>query len=329
MTTTLIGAIESLELIGYAIETRPGTFAAPSAYVPGRATITTNQKHAVAMQSRGTVAQVIDGIVGHDTGVQITGELIPEVMSGLIANAFGSGSDSVSGSTAKTHALTPQTALNSLSVEHDIDAVSQIVARRLVGCMVDQINLRATNQAWATLEAQLKGIRETTGATPGLPSNPTPAISTLQPMDYSLMAATYRGSSTTQLQDVTIGIQNNVQAVMGSNGQLYATRMQRTTRRVTLSTTLDFVDSSFYLDWAAGAKLPSGLVITFTSLANIPTTSTPYSIQFTIPGLRPVDAIQLSSASEIINQQIPWSVTVQGANEISAQIVNTETAALA
>jgi hypothetical protein len=219
--------------------------------VPGKATIGSNQKVDRPAQSRGTRGQVIDAVTGHEAGATINAELIPEVLSKLIAYGFGVGSDAISGSagTGFLHTLTPKNTLTSVSVEVDNDISSQLLARQVVGNQVDQWTIRGQAQALATFEAQLIGIREITPATPGLPSNPTPTISTLQPMDFSLLAATYKGSSTTQLEDLTLTLMNKVQRVFTNNQQLYASRVVATGREVQVQTTLDFLDTVFYTDW--------------------------------------------------------------------------------
>lgn len=323
--------IQSLEVIGFATESTYGTFVPPAIFVPGTGQVNTNTKLVRPDQSRGTRAQVVDAIVGLETGAQISAEYIPEVLSSLIACWFGTGSDAKSNAGAAfTHALTPKNALPSLSTEIDHDVVSQVLARQVAGCLVDQITLRATNQALATMETQLIGQRELTPATAGTPSNPTPTISTLQPMDFSLLAATYKGAATAQLMDVTLTLMNHVQRVFATNQKLYVVRLVPTKREVGLQTTLDFLDTTFYNDWFAGNKTAGpGLVLTLTSPTVIPTTAVPYSSAFTIPGIRPNGAYGLQSASDVLNQQLSWSVTQQGANEISASLVNSEAATLA
>jgi hypothetical protein len=294
-------------------------------------TVGTNTKLARPVQSRGTRSQVIDAIVGLETGVTLVGELIPEVMSSLVAAWFGTGSDVVTGSagTGYTHTMTPKNALPSLSVECDYDLFTQVLARRITGCMVDQVILRATNQALATLEAQLIGQRESTPATPGTPSNPTPAITTLQPLDFSLLAATYKGSATTQLIDLTLTLMNHVQRVFSNNSQLYIVRLVPTLREIGLTTTLDFLDTNFYSDLIAGTKPASGIVLTMTTTTNIAGASNPYQVQFTLPGVRANGTYTLNDANQVLQQQIAWSITQSGANEVSASWVNSESAALA
>lgn len=324
--------IQSLELIGFAPEGTFGTFVAPTQYVPGIPNINTTTKVARPAQARGTRAQVIDVVTGIESQIQITAELIPEVLSRLEAYFMGVGSDAVSGSAGVgfTHVLTPKNAISPVSCEVDHDVSSQVLARQFTGGNVDQIVLRAQNQQVATLEATLLMQREFFPATPnqGVPSNPTPAITTLQPMDFSLLAATYKGGATTQLMDVTLTLQNHVQRIFSNNGKLYVARLVPTLREVQLATTLDFLDTTFYLDWINGIKT-SGMVLTMTTPNFIPGTTNPYVVQHTIPGLRPMGQYTLNAASDVLNQQINWSVTQSGANEVSASWINSESGALA
>jgi hypothetical protein len=323
-------AIQPLQVIGYAKEVTPGTFVIPTQFVPGIATIGTNNKIARPSQSRGTRAQVVDAIVGQETQVTIAAELIPEVLSGLIANWYGVGSDAISGSagTGFTHTLTPKNALNSLSVEVDNDIFQQVLARQIAGCMVDQLTLRLQNQALATLEAALIGMRELTPATPGLPSNPTPSISTLQPMDFSLLAFNYKGSASTQLTDATLTLMNHVSRIFSSNQKLTASRLSPGQREVGLSTSLDFLDTNFYNDWFAGTKVATGITLSLVGPA-IPASSGFFTVTFNLPGVRPNAQYGLQAASDVLQQQLDWSVTQQGANEINGAIINSESAALA
>src|SRR4051794_25918549 len=115
--------IRQLEVIGWAKETTFGTFVVPTNFVPGKGTPNTNNNAARPAQSRGTRGQVIDGIIDHQTGVTVSAELIPEVLSGLVANWFGTGSDAITGTagTGFLHTLTPKNVLNSLSFEFDED----------------------------------------------------------------------------------------------------------------------------------------------------------------------------------------------------------------
>lgn len=329
---------QSLEVIGFAKETTPGTFVAPASFVPGTAAINDTNTVTQPTQSRGTRSQVIDVPTAHAVAVQINCELIPEVISQLIAGWFGIGSDSKSGSgtIGYTHALTPQSALPSFSIEVDSDIYTQVLARKTVGNKIDQWTMNYQAGAITTAQFTTIGLREESAATPGLPSNPTPAISTLQPMDFSLLASTFNSTLTTQLVSATLTCANQCQAVRSSNQSLAASRVQETQRKVTFSTTLDFLDSSFYAFWASASATPNysasvaPFVLTLTSSGNIPGASNPYKVQVTLPNLRAQDAYTLNSASDVLQQQLAWSVT-QGAqaNEINASIVNSESAALA
>jgi hypothetical protein len=322
--------VQSLEVIGFKKETTFGTFLPPTSFVPGTATFNTNTKIIRPTQSRGVRGFPIDGIVGLEAGVQITAELIGDVLSDLVAGSFGVGSDVVTGSAGVgfTHTLTPQGQLPSYSVEVDHDISAQVLARQTAGCQVASWTLKATNQQLATLDFQLIGQRELTPTTPGLPSNPTPVITTVQPFDFSLLAATYKAVSTTQLADLTLGFDNQVQRVFTNNQQLYVSRLVPTMRNVTFQTTLDFLDTVFYADWIVGNR-QLAFNLTFTSLANIVGATNPYQIVFNLPGLRPNGQFNLQSANDVLNQQITWSATVNGPNEINSVWRNSEAGALA
>jgi hypothetical protein len=329
---------QSLTVIGFSKEVTPGTFVAPTKFVPGTATPNTTKTITRPTQSRGTRSQVLDAVTSVTSGLQVSCELIPEVISQLFAGWFGTGSDSISGSSGAgyTHALTPQSAVPSFSFETDNDIYSQVLARQFVYNVIDQFTMTYQAQQLVTAQFQTVGQRETTPATPGLPSNPTPAITTLQPLDFSLLAFSVAGSPSTQLISATLTGANQSQGVPSSNGQLHVTRIAPTQRQVTFSTTLDFIDSSWYSTyWAASAGANGfvsspGIVLSLSTANNIPGTSNPYKVQFTLPSLRPQDQFALSAASDVLQQQLTWSVT-QGsaANEISAVIVNSESTALA
>lgn len=330
-------ATQSLQVIGFSKETVPGTFVTPTKYVPGTATPASTNTVTKPTQSRGTRSQVLDVVTAKAGGLQVSCEMIPEVISQLFAGWFGIGSDVVTGSSGAgyTHTLTPQSSLPSFSFEVDSDIYTQILARQFVYNLIDQFTVTYQAQQLITAQFQTVGQREITPATPGLPSNPTPAINTLQPLDFSLLAATVAGSATTQLISATLTASNQSQPVPSSNGQLYVTRFQPTQRAITFSTTLDFLDSSFYTYWAseagsAGFIGAGGIVLSLVTANDIPTTSTPYKVQFTLPNLRPQDQYALTAASDVLQQQMTWSVT-QGsaANEINGVIVNSESAALA
>lgn len=326
------GAIESERVIGFAKEATFGAFVQPTSFVPGKSTFTGNQKVTRPAQSRGTREQVVDVVTGYELDFVVAGELLPDVWSRLCAAAFGNGSDSYSSSGgAATHSMTPQPQCPSLSFEEDSDVIpgEQTLARQAVGCLVNQYQIKATNQSIITAQASMIGQRETTPTTPGIPSTANPTFfSTIEPFDYSLLSATYKGSNTTQLLDLTLMLDNQVQRVFSSNGQLYAARLVPTLRNITLTTLLDFLDTNYYTDWVKGTKT-SGFVFTITSSSNIPSTAVPYSVSFTIPGTRPMGNYALQNASDVIQQNVSWSVTLSGANALSSIWVNDEAGALA
>jgi hypothetical protein len=325
--------IQSEKVVGIAKEAIFGTFVTPTTkYVPCIPQVRGNSKNTRPDQARGYRGQVVDVNTGYELDITLTGELVPDVWSTLLAGCFGSGSDAYSSSGgAATHSLTPQPQCPSFSMEEDTDIVpgEQILARQLAGCISDQFQLKATNQSIVTVTSSLIGQREVTPTTPGNPSNLAPSFfSTIEPFDYSLLAATYKGTSTTQLLDLTLALMNHTVRVFSSNGKLYAARLVPTKREVTITTLLDFLDTNFYTDWINGTKT-TGMVVSLTSVSNIPTTAIPYSWTFTIPGMRPVGEYSPSAASDVIQQNLSWSATVSGANEISAVIVNDEAGALA
>ena len=325
--------IQSEKVVGIAKEAVFGTFVAPTTkYVPCIPQVRGNNKNVRPDQARGYRGQVVDVNVGYELDITLTGELVPDVWSTLLAGAFGNGSDAYSSSGgAATHSLTPQPQCPSFSIEEDTDIVpgEQILARQLSGCISDQFQLKATNQSIVTVTSSLIGQREVTPTTPGNPTNLAPSFfTTIEPFDYSLLGATYKGTATTQLLDLTLGLMNHTTRVFSSNGKLYAARLVPTKREVTITTLLDFLDTNFYTDWFNGAKT-SGMVISLTSASNIPSTTTPYSWTFTVPGMRPIGEYSPSAASDVIQQNVSWSATVSGANEISAVIVNDEAGALA
>ena len=338
---------QSLQVIGFSPEATFGTFVAPTKFLPGIATPQDAVTVTQPTQSRGTRSQVQDVPTQLTAGLQISAELIPEVMSTLIAAWFGTGSDSISGSGAVgyTHTLTPKNGCPSYSVEVDNDIFTQVLARQVVGNIVDQFTLTLSAAQIATMQFNTVAQREITPTTPGLPSNPTPAITTLQPMDFSLLAASIAGSSTVALIDATLTGANQTQRVQASNGQLYVTRLQPTQRKVTFSTTLDFIGAGsdpaagtgIYTFWSQAALGGTrgfigagGFQMSLVTANNIPGTSNPYKVQFNLPTLRPQDQYTINAASDVLQQQLAWSVT-QGsaANEINAVIVNSEASALA
>ncbi len=328
--------IQSEMVVGVAKENVFGTFATPKLFVPCIPKINSNLSVTRPEQAIGYRGQRADVPVKLETEVTLTGELIPVVWSALCAYAFGSGSDSYkSEAGAAHHLLTPQPQCPSCSVEVDTDIVSgeQVLARQLVGGIVDRFQVKATNQTLIQAEALIMAQRETTPATPGAPSAPdlAPSYSTIQPMDFSLLAFSYKGQSNTELKDTTLALLNKTVRVFSSNGQLTAARLVPTRREVTLQTNMDFLSTLFYNDWVAAAskKITSGIVITMTTAALIGESAVPYSIKFTLPGLRPMGVWDDPAASDVIEQSLTWSATVGGSNEISAEWVNEEAAALA
>lgn len=330
---------QSLQQWGLAPEVTPGTFVAPTKFIPGTCTVNPTNTVTAPSQSRGTRSQVIDVVTAHTVSCQLSAELTPEVMSTPIAGWFGTGSDAVTGSsgTGFTHTLTPKGACPTYSVELDSDEFTHILAEQAVMNIIDQMTFTYQAQQIVTAQFQTVAQRLITPTTPGIPSNPTPTFNTLQPMDYSLLGATLNGSATTQLISATLTCANQTQAVPSSNGQLYVTRLQPTQRSITFSTTLDFLDSTLFTSafqtagpTPAYSSTKQPIVLTLTTANLIPGTSNPYVVQFTLPNLRARDGYALSSASDVLQQQLSWSVT-QGASasEISAVIINSESAALA
>jgi hypothetical protein len=318
-------------VVGVAKENVIGTFAVPSIFVPCIPKINSNLKVTRPEQVIGFRGQRADVPTGFETEVTLTGELIPEVWSRLCAYAMGNGSDSYSSvAGAAHHALTPQPQCPTCSVEVDTDIVpgEQLLARQLVGGIVDRFQIKATNQAIIQAEAQIMAQRETTPATPGAPSNANPSFSTIQPMDFSLVAFSYKGLSNTELKDTTLALLNKTVRVSSSNGLLTAARLVPTRREVALSTNLDFLNTTFYNDWVAGKKT-SGIVLTIETAATIGGSGIPYKIVFTLPGLRPMGVWDDPAASDVIEQSLTWSATVSGPNEISSEWVNSEAGALA
>jgi hypothetical protein len=322
--------VQSASVIGFSNEATFGTFASPTKFVPGICTINDVTTVARPEQSRGTRDYVVDALVGFDVAATVSAELIPEVTSQLIADWMGTGSDSVSGSSSVgyTHALTPKNVCPSLTLEYDEDVTSQVLARQLLGCVVDQVTVKMTARQLLTTEFQLIGQREITPATPGLPSNPTPTISTLQPIDFSLLTATYKGTQTQQLQDATLTLMNHVQRVNSSNKQIYAVRLVPTRREVQFQTTLDFLDTVFYNDWVGGVQ-STGFILSASTAYLIPGTSTPYLVSFTLPKLRPQGQYNIASASDVLNQQITWSALLGTGGVVTSTYINSESAALA
>lgn len=332
--------VQSAQILGYSKETTFGTFVAPTKFVPGIANPTTSMKVARPEQSRGTRDYVVDALVGEEAGLTVSAELIPEVLDGLMAAWMGTGSDTVTGGAAEgyTHALVPKNTVPSISFEVDSDITSQVLARQFVGCNVDQVTIKATQQAIATMECQLIAQREITPATPGLPSNPTPVINTLQPVDFSLMTLEYLAAEYTELQDMTLTMMNHVQRVFSSNHQIYVVRLVPTRREVTFQTTLDFLNAKLYEAWIKGSQIgaESGeTAFTFKwKTAYKITGSTGEShkneIVLNVPKVRPQGQFNLASASDVLNQQISWSALLgTGGGVVTSTWINSVSGALA
>jgi hypothetical protein len=328
--------IQSESVVGMAKEAVYGTFVEPTKFIPCIPKVNPNKKVARPEQVIGFRGQRSDVTIGYETEVTLTGELLADGTWGLLAACcFGSGSDTYTSSAgAAHHVLEPRPQCPSVSVEIATDIIpgEQLLDRRLVGGIVDRFQLKATNQNFSQTEAQIICQREETPATPGQPSaaalNPTYSPTSNQPLDFSLVAATYKGSSVTTLKDTTIALLNKTVRVYSSNGLITAARLVPTRREVTLSTNLDFLELTFYNDWIAGAKT-SGLVLTHTSKTLIGGSAIPYSVVFTLPGIRPMGAWDDPAASDVLEQSLTWSATVSGANEISAEFVNGDVGAYA
>ena len=314
--------IMSETVFGFAKEATFGTFVAPTRFMPGMPTITSTRNIVRPEQARGYRGFVFDQTVGMTTDVSVTGELLPDgSFNFACASAFGSGSDNYSSSGGvATHSLTPQPQLPPVSYEQDMDIIpgEQVLARQVTGCYVDQFQIKATNQQLITATINLVGQREITPTTPGNPSNSNPTyFANASPYSYTMLATTYKGQNSTQMLDCTLALMNHTQRVFAANGQFYAARLVPTRREVTLTTLLDFLDTNFYTDWFNSTKT-TGWVLTFTHVTNIPSTSQPYQVQFTIPGTRPSGEYSMPVASDVIQQNVSWSVTVAGQSEISS-----------
>jgi len=321
--------IQSERVVGVAKEAVFGTFVAPTLFVPCIAKPNSNLAVTRPEESVGYRGQRADVPVKFETEVTLTGPLIPVVWSNLCAYAFGSGSDAYTSSAgAAHHALTPQAQCPSCSVELDDDIIpgEQVLARQFSGGIVDRFQIKATNQTLIEAEALLILQKEATPATPGAPSagDLVPTYSTIQPFDFSTLAFSYKGLSNTELKDTTIALLNKTVRVFSSNGLLTAARLVPTRREVTLTTNLDFLSTTFYNDWieAKNKKLTSGIVITMTTAALIGGSNVPYSVKFTIPGLRPMGVWDDPAASDVIEQSMTFSATVEGSNELSSEWVN-------
>lgn len=324
--------VQSAQVIGFAKETVPGTFVAPTKFVPGIMTVNDSSTVARPEQSRGTRDYVVDAPTGFDVGATVSAELIPEVLSQLHAGWFGTGSDTLTGSptAGRIHELVPKNTLPSFSFELDSDVTTQVLARQLVGCMIDQVTLRYTQGALITNEFQAIGIKEQTPTTPGLPSNPTPTINSQQPLDFSRLTVKYKGTESTQLQDATLTMMNHVQRVRSSNKSLFVARLVPTRREVQFQTTLDFLDTLFYNDWIKGEQT-SGFVLAVEAPYTIAGTTgpVPFSIEYTLPKLRPQGQYNMASASDVLNQQITWSAVLGTGGVVTSKWVNGENETLA
>lgn len=314
--------IQSEIVFGFAKESAFGVFTAPNRFMPGIPTITSTRNIVRPDQARGYRGQVFDQVVGMTTDVAITGELLPDgSFCQACACAFGSGSDNFSSAAGvATHSFTPQPQLLSVSYEQDIDIVpgEQILARQVVGCFVDQFQVKMTNQQLITATVNLVGQKEVTPTTPGNPSNTNPAyFANASPFSFVHLSTQYKGSSSTQMLDATLALMNHTQRVFAANGQFFATRLVATKREVTLTTLLDFLDTNFYTDWFNGTKT-TGWIFTLTHNQLIGTSGQPYTISFTVPGTRPSGEYSMPVASDVVQQNITWSATVSGPNELSS-----------
>jgi hypothetical protein len=335
--------VQSAEVIGFAQETVYGTFTAPkenkkstggtaaarTGFIPGLATINSTTKVARPDQSRGLRDYVVDALVGVEVGATVTTELIPEIVPALIFGWLGTGSDTAGGTEKPgfTHTGVPQNVVPSYSLEVDHDVTSQVLARRLVGCNVDQVVLRGTQQALATAEFTFLGQKEETPASPneGKPSLATPKMNFQQPIDHSLLTATYSGAEVQELQDYTLTLMNHVQRVFEANKQLYVARLVPTRREVQFQTTLDFLNATMYRDWIegnwkGGGGTPAFVLKYITAYlvgvgfgngeTEVAGASGKNELEFSLPRLRPMGQYNLQSASDVLNQQITWSTVL-------------------
>lgn len=321
--------ILSESVVGMAKEAVYGTFTEPTKFIPCVPKVNTNLKVARPEQVIGFRGQRADVPIGLEVDVTLTGELLADGSWALLAAcAFGNGGDKYTsaGGEAK-HVLTPQPQLPSVCLEIATDIVpgEQLLDRRVVGAFVDRFQIKATNQQFSATEVAMIAQKEETPTTPGNPSaaalNPTYSATAFQPLDFSLVAATYKGSSRTDLKDCTIALNNKCVRVFSSNGLLTAARIVPTRREVTVTTNLDFLDLTFYNDWIATART-TGIVLTHTSKLNIGGSGKPYKVIFTLPGLRPMGVWDDPASSDVLEQTLSWSATVSGANEIEAEFDN-------
>lgn len=321
--------ILSESVVGMAKEAVYGAFVEPTKFIPCIPKINTNLKVSRPEQVIGFRGQRADVPTGLEVDVTLTGELLADGSWALLAACcFGSGGDKYTSTAgAAHHVLTPQPQLPSVCLEIATDIVpgEQLLDRRVVGGFVDKFQIKATNQQFSATEVAIIAQKEETPATPGRPSaaalNPTFSATAFQPLDFSLVAATYKGQARTDLKDCTIGLNNKCVRVFSSNGLLTAARIVATRREVTVSTNLDFLDLTFYNDWIATAKT-SGIVLTHTSKLVIGGSAVFYAVVFELPGLRPMGVWDDPAASDVLEQTLSWSATVSGANEIQAEFVN-------
>jgi hypothetical protein len=322
--------VVSAQVIGYSKETTFGTFASPTKFVPGAMTVASATTVQRPEQSRGLRDYPIDALTQLQVSGTLTAQLIGEVIGELVSGWFGTGADSVSGAagTGFTHVFTPQNEAPTFSIELDTDITSKTLTRQIVGCVMDQMVVRNAPGAIAELEFQVVGQREITPASPnyGQPSNPTPVINTQQPIDFSLLTAKFKTVETQRLQDFTITAMNKTQRVFSSNKQIYVTRLVATRREVQLQTTLDFLETQFYLEWIKGEHAEPGLELTWTTAYNITgaTAGHPYSITFKLPKMVPQGQFNMGNANDVINQQITWSTTLAESGVLLSTWINGE-----
>lgn len=324
--------ITALQAVGYAKESTYGQFTSPTRFVPcNSADIQTTRKVERPQQMRAHRGQVIDALVGEETGINITADLVPTPLGDLIAGAFGVGSDTVSGSAGVgyTHVLTPKNDLPSYSFEVSHDEHTQLLSRQVVGCMVDSFTIRAAAQQLASFEASLIGQTEITPATPGIPSFATPTFPLVQPLDFSSALLTYAGNGDSNITEFSFGISNAVQRVFTGNQKLYVRRLVPTRREVTLTASFDFVNLDQYTDWKDAAYI-NGVTCSFVARENIPGTSTPWQLDFTVRRLRAMDQFSLQSANDVLNAPLSFSATVGPHNdEVTATIITGDSGAYA
>lgn len=321
--------ILSESVVGMAKESVYGTFTEPTKFIPCIPKVNTNLKVARPEQVIGFRGQRADVPIGLECDATLTGELLADGSWALLAACcFGNGGDKYSSAEGvATHVLTPQPQLPSVCLEIATDIVpgEQLLDRRIVGGYVDRFQIKATNQQFSATEVAMVCQKEETPTTPGAPSaaalNPTYSATAFQPLDFSLVAVTYKGSSRTDMKDMTMAINNKCVRIFSSNGLLTAARVVPTRREVTLTTNFDFLDLTLYKDWIATART-TGFVVTHTSRLNIGGSGKPYKVVFTVPGTRPMGVWDDPAASDVLEQTLSWSTTVSGANEIEMEFQN-------